>query len=211
MAHAFTIPKHRLDGLTDAVFGVAMTLLVLDLRLPEAAHFKNVSELLHGLSELRTQFLTYVISFFVLGVHWLGLTQISARTKDAGAAFARTLLIYLLFITCIPFSTMLVGRYGDVPLSSWIYAANMIGGSLASLHLVWLAATPDNTADTREDRIGLFTADRLRVALGRHQLREPRLGDVGLSSQRGAAARDEMVPAHVPVTPARWHAPAFAL
>ena len=157
MAEAFTIPKHRLDGLTDAVFGVAMTLLVLDLRLPEAAHFKNGSELLTGLSELRTQFLTYVISFFVLGVHWLGLTQISARTKEASAAFARTLLIYLLFITCIPFSTMLVGRYGDVPLASWIYAANMIGGSLASLHLVSLAATPDNTADTREDRIGLFT------------------------------------------------------
>jgi TMEM175 potassium channel family protein len=156
MAHAFAIPKHRLDGLTDAVFGVAMTLLVLDLRLPEAAHFKNVSELLHGLSELSTQFLTYVISFFVLGVHWFGLTQISVRTKEAGAEFARTLLIYLLFITCIPFSTMLVGRYGDVPLSSWIYAANMIGGSLASLHLVSLAATPDNTADTREDRIGLF-------------------------------------------------------
>ncbi len=67
MARAFTIPRHRLDGLTDAVFGVAMTLLVLDLRLPEAAHFKNVSELLHALLELSTQFLTYVISFFVLG------------------------------------------------------------------------------------------------------------------------------------------------
>jgi TMEM175 potassium channel family protein len=156
MARAFTIPRHRLDGLTDAVFGVAMTLLVLDLRLPETAHFKNVSELMHGLSALSTQFLTYVISFFVLGVHWLGSTQISARTKDVGAAFARTQIVYLLFITCIPFSTMLVGRYGDVPLSSWIYAANMIGGSLASLHLVSLAATPDNAAETREDCIGLF-------------------------------------------------------
>jgi uncharacterized membrane protein len=156
MARAFTIPKHRLDGLTDAVFGVAMTLLVLDLKLPEVAHFKNGSELWHALLELRTQFLTYVISFFVLGVHWLGHTQLSARTNEPGPAFARSLLIYLLFITCIPFSTMLVGRYSEVPLSSWIYAANMIGGALASLHLVSLAATPDNTADTREDRVGLF-------------------------------------------------------
>lgn len=156
MADAFIIPKHRLDGLTDAVFGVAMTLLVLDLKLPEAARFNNGRELLHALSELDTQFLTYVISFFVLGLHWLGHTQISARVKEVNVAFARTLLIYLLFITCIPFSTMLVGRYDDIPLSAWIYAANMIGGALASLHLISLAATPDNKAETREDRVGVL-------------------------------------------------------
>ena len=72
MARAFTIPKHRLDGLTDAVFGVAMTLLVLDLKLPEAATSRAPASCCMRLSELSTQFLTYVISFFVLGVHWLG-------------------------------------------------------------------------------------------------------------------------------------------
>ncbi|MGD9769745.1 MAG: TMEM175 family protein [Pseudolabrys sp.] len=156
MAQALTIPKHRLDGLTDAVFGVAMTLLVLDLKLPETADFKSPGEFLHALSELDTQFLTYVISFFVLGLHWLGYTQLSARTKDPSFAFARSALIYLLFITLIPFSTMLVGRFGDFALASWVYAANMIGGSLVSLHLIWLAAKPDNTAETREDRLGSF-------------------------------------------------------
>ena len=59
MAQALTIPKHRLDGLTDAVFGVAMTLLVLDLKLPETASFKSASEFLHALSELDTQFPQY--------------------------------------------------------------------------------------------------------------------------------------------------------
>jgi uncharacterized membrane protein len=155
MAQALTIPKHRLDGLTDAVFGVAMTLLVLDLKLPETADFKSAGEFLHALTELNTQFLTYVISFFVLGLHWLGYTQISARTKDSSFAYARSLLIYLLFITLIPFSTMLVGRYGEFAMASWIYAANMIGGALMSLHLVALVATPDNAAETREDRFGL--------------------------------------------------------
>jgi hypothetical protein len=40
-------------------------------------------------------------------------------------------------------------------MASWIYAANMIGGALMSLHLVALVATPDNKAETREDRFGL--------------------------------------------------------
>jgi len=157
MAQALTIPKHRLDGLTDAVFGVAMTLLVLDLKLPEAASFKSAGALLHALSELDTQFLTYVISFFVLGLHWIGHTQLSARTKEPSFAFARSLIVYLLFITLIPFSTMLVGRYGEFALASWVYAANMIGGALVSLHMVALASTPENKAETREDRFGLFT------------------------------------------------------
>jgi uncharacterized membrane protein len=156
VAQPFSIPKHRLDGLTDAVFGVAMTLLVLDLKLPETASFKSAGSLLHALSELRTQFLTYVISFFVLGLHWLGQTQLSARIREPTFAYARSLLVYLLFITFIPFSTMLVGRYDDFPLSAWVYAANMIGGAMVSLHLVALAATPDNRAETREDRFGLF-------------------------------------------------------
>ena len=69
--------------------------------------------------------------------------------------FARSLIVYLLFITLIPFSTMLVGRYGEFALASWVYAANMIGGALVSLHLVALAATPENTAETRDDRFGL--------------------------------------------------------
>lgn len=169
MAQALTIPKHRLDGLTDAVFGVAMTLLVLDLKLPEAASFKSTGEFLHALSGLDTQFLTYVISFFVLGLHWLGYAQLSARTKDPSFAFARSTLIYLLFITLIPFSTMLVGRYDEFAPASWVYAANMIGGSLVSLHLIWLAATPDNTAETREDRLGSFlliASALLSVAIG---------------------------------------------
>ena len=45
-------PRSRLDALSDAVFGVAMTLLVLDVRLPEEFHPSNAWELVHGLSAL---------------------------------------------------------------------------------------------------------------------------------------------------------------
>jgi uncharacterized membrane protein len=105
------IAKHRLDGLTDAVFGVAMTLLVLDLRLPESFHPQDAAELLQAISQLFTQFLAYGISFFVLARRWLGLAKLASRSKDVPDSFASWSLAHLFLIACIPFSTMLVGRY----------------------------------------------------------------------------------------------------
>ena len=51
------IEKTRLDALTDGVFAVAITLLVIDLKLPEHFHPANAAEFLRGLAELETQFL----------------------------------------------------------------------------------------------------------------------------------------------------------
>ena len=64
----------------------------------------------------------------MLGLHWLRRCAAFRRApRTASLAFARSTLIYLLFITLIPFSTMLVGRYDEFAPASWVYAANMIG------------------------------------------------------------------------------------
>ena len=73
------IPKSRLDALTDGVFAVAMTLLVIDLRLPEGFHPADASELPYRLAELWNQALVYVISFYVLSLRWTGLVRISSH------------------------------------------------------------------------------------------------------------------------------------
>jgi uncharacterized membrane protein len=72
-------PKARLDALSDAMFGVAMTLLVLDVRLPEAFQLQDMPELLHGLRDLIPKFLAYVSSFVVLGLRWLSNVHTVAR------------------------------------------------------------------------------------------------------------------------------------
>ncbi len=66
------IPKCRIDALTDGVFGVAMTLLVIDLRLPESFQPQSAAEPLHRIDELGSQLLVYVISFYVLALRWTG-------------------------------------------------------------------------------------------------------------------------------------------
>jgi uncharacterized membrane protein len=73
--------KARLDTLSDGIFGVAMTLLVLDVRLPDDFHPWDGSELLDGLANLWPKFLPYLLSFSVLGLRWLANVQMRTRAE----------------------------------------------------------------------------------------------------------------------------------
>lgn len=141
------LAKHRLDGLVDAVFGVAMTLLVIDLRLPESFHPHDSAELLKGISDLSTQFLAYAISFYVLARRWMTLAKLARGVDEITDRFVVWSLTHLFLIACIPFSTMLVGRYGQFAPSVWVYAANAILAALVMLALIRLVGAPEGEGE----------------------------------------------------------------
>lgn len=138
--HEDSLSKARLDALVDATFGVAMTLLVIDIRLPDDFKPTSATELLHAVDELKSKFLVYAITFFVVGLRWLGTTKLAEGVERVSGQFSRWTILHLFFITCMPFSTMMIGRYDEFPVSVWIYAANMIAGALVALRLVQIAA-----------------------------------------------------------------------
>src|SRR5258708_9975082 len=119
-------PKARLDALSDAIFGVSMTLLVLDVRLPEAFHPHDGRELVRGLAELLSKFLPYVLSFVVLGLRWLSNIHVRSREATCSRKYAEWRLIYHLLITFVPFTTMVaVGlEYFAPPI--WHFSGNTI-------------------------------------------------------------------------------------
>ena len=73
--------KARLDTLSDGIFAVAMTLLILDVRLPEDFHPKDGAELVQGLIALWPKFLPCVLSFGVLGLRWLSNIEVRTRAE----------------------------------------------------------------------------------------------------------------------------------
>lgn len=150
------IQKSRLDALTDGVFAVAMTLLVIDLKLPENFHAASAEEFIHGLAELQTQFLVYVISFLVLGLRWMSLSKLSGPQETVDDRYVQWALAHLFLVTCIPFSTMVVGRYGAFAPAIWLYAGNTILAALVAMRLATLARAEMGDADTQERRIGLI-------------------------------------------------------
>ena len=134
-------PRARIDAVTDGVFAVAMTLLVLDVRLPEEFHPHDAGELIAALRGLTSKFVPYAISFMVLGLRWLSTIQVRSRGESFGGEYVVWWLFYLLLVTCVPFSTIVVGRFGAFAPAIWLYAANTI--LVAAVGFRMIAVTPE--------------------------------------------------------------------
>lgn len=157
-----TFPKARIDALTDGIFAFAMTLLVLEIRLPPDAVVNDSAELMARLQALVPEYLVYIISFFVLAAQWrveIGLRRVEEVSQEA----VSWSIVYLFFITSVPFSSGVVGRHGDLPPAVWLYAANMIAAAAVSLRLRALEVVPEHRARARADNIGtlVFIASAL--------------------------------------------------
>jgi uncharacterized membrane protein len=129
----------RLNAFTDGIFVVSMTLLVLDIRLPELPAKIEDRELLRALSQLWPKYFGYVVSFLVIAEYWLGYTSKFGHMRSADSGFARLNVLFLLVVGFVPFvTTLLTGHQGSVATS--LYAATMMVLSLQLISM-WLYAT----------------------------------------------------------------------
>jgi uncharacterized membrane protein len=119
---------------------------VLDIRLPEAFEPRSGEELLRGLLGSGPKLLPYGVSFLVLGLRWLAGAQVHVRSASlGGAAYIRWWLLYLLLVTCVPFTTIVVGRDASFAPAVWLYAGNTALMAVASWRLLRL--TPQDERD----------------------------------------------------------------
>lgn len=85
--------------MTDGVYAFAMTLLVVNIELPEGFEPKSNQEFLTRLSGLSDTFIAYLITFFVLVSFWFGRARTDDEPEMASATYAWAVLIHLLSIT----------------------------------------------------------------------------------------------------------------
>ena len=130
--------KGRIEALTDGIFAVAMTLLVLDLRLPDALALAAIDDagLRAALLTLLPKLESYVISFLVLCVFWLGHHRLMHLVRGVDHLFLWRNLLFILFITFVPFSTSLMGQYRSLDDAPLVYGVNL-GLVLAAQFLMW--------------------------------------------------------------------------
>jgi uncharacterized membrane protein len=148
-------PKARLDALSDGIFGVAMTLLVLDVRLPDEFQPHDTRDLLRGLLALEPKFIPYALSFAVLGLRWLTNIRLRSREESCSHDYAKWWLIYHLLITFVPFTAMVVGRFASLAPSIWLYGGNTILISAVSFRLIALTPRPERADHLRDRQISL--------------------------------------------------------
>lgn len=114
----------RIVAFVDAVFAIAITLLVLQLDVPVGVD--SSSELWDRLKDQGPDFLAFGISFVVLGFYWLINHRLMRTLAEFDARLIIFVLIYLAFIVLIPFSSQLLGENGDQNLAVIIYIGNVV-------------------------------------------------------------------------------------
>jgi len=129
----------RLAALSDGVFAVAMTLLVLDLRAPavEATHTER--DLWLALGALAPRLIMCAMTFMTLGIFWVGQqTQLNHLTRsDRSLSWMHILFLFAVSMT--PFSTMLLASFIAYRIALLVYWVNLLllGGSL---YITWVCA-----------------------------------------------------------------------
>ncbi len=124
----------RLAALSDGIFAVAMTLLVLDLRVPLSSAIQSEQALWDTLVQLAPRFLTYLMSFLTLGIFWVGQQTQLNHFARSNRNLAWIHLTFLLGVTLLPFSTALLADFITFRLALIIYWLNLL---LLGIMLYW--------------------------------------------------------------------------
>ncbi|MBU4269054.1 MAG: DUF1211 domain-containing protein [Acidobacteria bacterium] len=130
------VSKARLEFLFDGVFAIAMTIMVLELKLPELQDRKSVHELGTALLHHGRTFFSYIISFIILSSFWISHNQIYANLKRISKTVLAIHIWLLATAAFFPFCAHLYGRYPSNPLASLIYFGGVIVFFLGMLALV---------------------------------------------------------------------------
>jgi len=132
-----SLNRARVLTLSDGVFAIAMTLLVLELRVPERTVTVRPVDVLR---EIRPSFIAFLISFFVIASAWANHRDLFEVIRLTDRNLVWLNLVYLLPLTMIPFGAALLSRYGSDRVSLTIYGGLLLAIAVMRL-VIWLYAT----------------------------------------------------------------------
>src|SRR4051794_10205042 len=148
----------RLLALADGVFAVAMTLLVLDLRLPDSDLNTNRA-LWDSLTDLAPQLAAYALTFTMLGTFWLAVHTVLAQARGSDRTLAWSVLSFLFFVTTLPFAASTLADHVHLGLAVGVYWLNLL---MLGVTLGWQIWQIDRS-DLAEERAALRLVRRRLV------------------------------------------------
>lgn len=133
----------RIEAFSDGVFAIAITLLVLDIRLPPTSDAAAFS-LANALVRLWPQLFAFVLSFLMIGIYWANHHYLLKLFRKTDHQFNLLNLLFLLCISIVPFPTSVLGQYWtDVSQRRTAVALYAIGMMLPAVAwcLKWMYAS----------------------------------------------------------------------
>jgi uncharacterized membrane protein len=112
----------RVLSFSDAIFAIAMTLLVIGIEVPKLDSANSVGDLADALNDLSDSMASFFIGFAVIGRYWIAHHQFFSKLARFDSGMIGINLVYLAFVAFLPFPTALLGDYFGNPLSVATYA-----------------------------------------------------------------------------------------
>jgi uncharacterized membrane protein len=101
-----------------------MTLLVLELKVPDLPRPTTDAQILHELAPLGRVLFSFVMTFVLASIFWMSQQTILTATRTLDRLGASLHLLAMMFVTLLPFSTAMLGRYINTRLATGLYFAN---------------------------------------------------------------------------------------
>jgi uncharacterized membrane protein len=147
--------KIRLEHLvsfSDAIFAFSITFMAVTIQIPDLPENLTQAQVIQNLiGELGPRFAIYVISFFVIAAYWISYHQIFNHIAGSHVVIVWLNLLFLFFITIIPFAVDLQIDYGLYQVIFILYALVLTAAG-ASLTLIWLHAMKGRLLDKTMDQ-----------------------------------------------------------
>jgi uncharacterized membrane protein len=129
----------RLAFFSDAVFAIALTLLAIDLRLPDSVAVATSGQLLNALADLWPRIYSFALSFLVIVLFWIGSYRTFRFVHRVDAPFLGLNLGLLFFVVFLPFPTPVLGEHGDL-VAAVVFYGVLAGVTSVFSTAVWVYA-----------------------------------------------------------------------
>ena len=137
--HSKGLEFDRVAFFSDAVFAIAMTLLVVGIGIPQVRD----ANLERALGDKDAEIFSFFLSFVVIGFYWLAHHRLFASLARVDRRLMEINLLFLAAIAFMPFPTALVGSYGNRPIAVVLYASTLAAASFLDALMVWRAHAAD--------------------------------------------------------------------
>jgi uncharacterized membrane protein len=137
-------PKHGLDFerllfFSDAVFAIAITLLIIEVHLPELPSDPGNEDIVDAVRAVLPAIFAYALSFATIGLYWLAHWRRYRYVDGVDERLVALNLLLLGLVAFIPFPTAMIGEHGDLEVVVAIYALSLSAAGLMG-PLTWLYA-----------------------------------------------------------------------
>jgi uncharacterized membrane protein len=147
-SRTFELGKNRIEALSDGVFAIVMTLLILEIHVPELPPNASNVQVAPALIELWPKFFTYVVSFISLGVYWIGHHNMYHAIRRSDRMLLSLNILFFMFVSLLPFSTSLLNAFRQTQVAPLFFGANLtIIGWILYLQWIYASSQPDMIAD----------------------------------------------------------------